>query len=240
MVRRLIHQTERVANQLCIRLLTTIVFFVAISSQAMTAPLTLLFNSQVTEVYKSPNALFDLPFNINVGDTVSGAFTFEPLTPMGAQTAGLRFDLSGTSLQSPTYDIFAELNALPPLGFPDQSPTDTIDVVCSLLSTTSQCSPGTVPGSNIDWRAFLSVGGKSPILSDYKLPGDVATWNQFDSRSLELSFTPSSGTGLIQVRAALQSFVAVPEPAILQMVLIAVLFGTPFLICPRGRLHASN
>jgi hypothetical protein len=193
---------------------TVVVFGCSVVGQRLqAAPVTFAFDAEVTSVYRSPSLSFELPFEVSVGDTIHGRFTFEPapLGRMGRQDLGMQFEISGVKLHSPIYDLRIFLNQYPPDGFEPFEPLDHMFLSCSPLSGQSGCFSGTVPGaSHITWRPFMSLSANSPLLNNHDLIGDPEVWNQFSARSIELSF--ASTGGLVFFGAAMGSIVAVPEP----------------------------
>jgi hypothetical protein len=204
------------------------------------APVTFAFDAEITNIYVSPSASFDLPFEVDVGDTIHGRFTFEPapLGRMGRQDLGLQFEIGGVQLQSPTYDLSIALRQYPPLGFEPFEPFDLISVSCSILSNYAQCEPGTVPGaSHINWRTLMTMAAAPPILSSHDLIGDVELWNSFQARSVDLNFTSSGlGGGLVSVSAEVGRMFIVPEPLgsnslFCGMIALVTLYFTRSAIC---------
>jgi hypothetical protein len=187
------------------------------------APITLAFDVQVSRIFRSPFSDFDIPFPVALGDTIHGQFTFEPspLGHLGTQDTGLRLDVGGVVLESPTYEIKTALHQSStslPLEF-----FDFTSVACSLLSIGPQCDPGTVPGTDVSWRMLMTLGVKSPLLDVNTLTADVGIWNAFTGRGLTLHFTPLEGDGAVEVGGIVGPFIVVPEPSSQLGVGIAIL-----------------
>ncbi len=173
---------------------------------------------QVSRIFRSPFSDFDIPFPVALGDTIHGRFTFEPspLGHLGMQELGLRIDVGGVVLESPTFEIRTAIHQAsprPPLEF-----FDFMSVTCSFSNNEAPCNPGTVPGADsVKWRPFLELGVESPLLTPNDLSGDVAIWNAFTGRGLTLHFTPLEGVGLVEVGGIVGPFVVVPEPTFSQL-----------------------
>ena len=227
-----------ISRTLGVALLATVLTLVSVCSHA--APISLAFDAEVTNIFLSPTADFELPFQVKVGDPIHGRFTFEPspLGSIGQQDTGIRFEVAGTILESPTYDIRLTLNEVrrpnrrpftPDDIFPkvdevplEPGPLEYIDIVtvaCSFLSNQAQCVPGIVPGATeIEWRPTMLLAGDSPILSGYDLIGDPLIWNRFTNRSLTLHFWSTAGGAFID--AIVGPMKVVPEPPSWQLTVL--------------------
>lgn len=174
-----------------LRLLLFVILLWTSGNVSRAAPVTFRFDAEVTSIFATPSADIELPFDVLIGDTIRGQFTFEPapIGQMGTQELGLQFEIGDVTLHSSTYEIIIALNQFPPLGSPTFEPFDIISVGCSSVGD-ADCIPKSVPGSNsIEWRPLMQLSAVSPTLNSIELISDPAIWNMLDHRSLQLSST---------------------------------------------------
>jgi hypothetical protein len=199
------------------------------------ASITFRFDATVTHAL-SANP-FDLPFDYQVGDVISGKLTFEPeaAEPIGAnaveaeQLFGLEFTIDGTTFGTSTYSIRVINDTVILDSDPFLGTVDTMSIRCS-SSDPQPCSPGllSMPGSEpFSITSRLNLVGNGDILDSPTVDTESEIWNSFTlRRNLSLTFGNDAG-GSMLLRADVGQFVQdAPEPksSSVSIFLIACLF----------------
>lgn len=178
------------------------------AATAAAAPITFGFNAVVTDVRLDSLSPVTFPFQVKTGDVIRGRFTFTspPQGNYGVQTTGIEFDLGGSTIIAPTYDMRAFKNQAMKLGSGELAFIDEFDISVSIPQTPHLGNLG-MPG--IHWRPHINLTGPAPVLPDFQLPSEPGIWNRFTSRPLELRFFTTSVH--LNIVAAIQDFQVVPE-----------------------------
>ena len=178
-------------------------------------PVTFQFEAEVSD--KAESIPFDSGLAVNIGDVISGSFTFQPEVAPGQQSleavqpfsSSLLID--GVSLiASPT--AMLSLQSLNDNGIEDFQPAQSIDTI-EVFTTITPAIPQDLP--NVDGeRSFFRIRllGNSSILDLPGLPAENSVWNSFEFvRSLTVDLRGKSGGSLI-FSARIGRFTTVPEP----------------------------
>lgn len=188
---------------------------------AEAAPVTFAFDATITEVF--PGVPFNFPLTYQVGDSITGKFTFEPeQAPPNAfkfeslQPYDLKLEISGTVLTSPGYGIRVADEV-----YFSHAPWNVADVinVGSFLDGDITIPPPvlTLPGSvPFRFRVTLELIGADNPISDPDITSDPSLWNSFDSeRTINVGFSASTpgSTGSVAFKAIVGEMLLVPEPS---------------------------
>ena len=200
---------------------------------AMAAPVTLRFEAEVFDVYRSPSS--QIAIEVESGDTMVGQLTFEPfsLPPLDnpfetqealasqSHTASLHLgELDFVSPESPLGLVLLATNNGANVIFPDGSGTQVDEIEFSGLL--NPVNPPTLSG-DLSAEFQFRLWGPVTLLDAAGVPGEVDVLNDFDVlRNLQLQIANSSGERLV-VTAVVGNFTSVPEPSTLTVVIAAVL-----------------
>lgn len=216
---------------------SVLIAFLAAGS-AQSAPITLAFEAEIVSVFDT--VPFDAGVSFEVGDKVTGRFSFEPddvgggsapLTAFKAEQATRLFvSVNGVEFSTPD-----EATGITIQSFNDSSSTlfGEIDSI-RVGSAVGHSDPALMPRVSAS-RSGLNffVEAPSDVLPGAVIPADPATWNQLHqisltgfNRNLNMTLRNDNG-GTIGFAATLVpgSFALVPEPVSATLVLpCAVLF----------------
>jgi hypothetical protein len=202
------------------------------------APLTFRFDAQISSV--SLGGPFNLPFEFQVGDTISGKFTFEPgagvaINDMAVgsdQSLPVEFNINGTSVLTSGYRIVAFDDSVDYDS--EHPPYDGLVLSCREAS----CAPEVVSLSGsepfkVRWEMRLS--GSASVWSKPAIVSDVDVWNAFsDDRRIFIGFD-NLGPGSIGLDAVVNSMVQVPEPGLVSHLLLAAICSSFYSRAGRWR-----
>lgn len=187
-----------------------------LSSPVKAAPVTLQFQAEIVGV--SVGNPFDLPLAYQIGDIISGSFTFDPDLGMvlgdnaiaASQPFSLEFDINGTVVGTSAFrmEVF-DNTAFSGSAFPGR--VDVINLGCS----EPFCTPELISlpeGEPFRVRSSLQFVGSSSVLSESEIITDPTTWNAFGlQRRLIVGFD-NVGPGSVGFDAIVGSISEVPEP----------------------------
>ena len=198
------------------------------------APITFAFNGTVTEIDKSSNATFDLPFTVAVGDPLSGLLTLEPVAFGDKGVApSLEVSLAGETFRATDLPLVTHNNVTVIVGSQVGGPFDGISVGCSdspsgcsLLTSSAQGAPLTDMGLGLEAGDVASNG--DPIAQSDFL-------NEFGGRQAALVFGSIFNGGSITIYASFGPMQSVPEP--ISVVLITIGFSVCAIFRARRLSH---
>jgi len=215
--------------------------------EVLAAPVTLQFEAEIVRVLDT--VPFDAGVSFDVGDTITGQFSFVPDEIGGGsesgqpnsfesqQTTRAFINVNGVEFQTPDttgrFLIRTFNNSLSTL----HGETDKLRVGSFLAPS----NPSEAPNVSPSLSSFgIVIEGRSNVLDGAIIPADVAIWNELIefSRSLKVRLDSDSG-GAIGFNAALNpgSFVRVPEPSTRSLLLLLL----PSLLCGyRKRKNSST
>lgn len=213
-------------------LLVTLLVLLANASTA--APVTLRFEALVSSVNTGSSPL-DLPFNLQVGTTIVGSFTFDPINVDSTvkitqltENHPIEFTIDSFSWASPSYsfesrdDVQGIEDNGGPIG-PPSLPRDEIRLKRDL--------EGALGGDwTAEWAFQLAFGGDAAVLDGADLPASAADWASFEAASLVLSFRDTGSTA--NLVAQVVTVRIVPEPSSVMILCMGLAFIGLFL-CPR-------
>jgi hypothetical protein len=171
---------------------------------------------------------FDLPFEFQVGDTISGKFIFEPGAGVAVndiavgsdQSLPFEFNIDGTLVLTSGYRIVAFDDSVDYDS--ERPPYDGLVLSCREAS----CAPDvvTLPDSEpfkVRWEMRLT--GSSSTWSTPQIFGEVNLWNALaDERRIHVSFD-NVGPGSVGFDALVSSMSEVPEPALAGVLLVSAI-----------------
>jgi hypothetical protein len=187
------------------------------------APITFRFEAEIgTPSTGNPtNVPFDLPFELNEGDTILGTLTIEPFdapptvySTLTFQTLNVSWVIDEFQFASSNFRVAVQDDLIVSDGI--GGPYDELVIDCSpIAGTQATCSPNTLgPSSDVLWGFALGLAGPASTNSGADIPYNVQTWNAFDlGRGLSMSFRESDGPGFVFVNATVGAFAIVPEPS---------------------------
>lgn len=235
----LAHIFQRRDIRLVIGILAAGIISSAAVPRLQAAPVTLRFEAQVASVFESNGGLA-LPFGVNIGETLSGTFAFDP-SSMGSPylpTGSLSFLVSGTYLTLSDYRIQVNNNDFPgpiditgriadPLNTPaiDFFPPINDNIIISAL-TDGLPLLGPLPGSvsghpELSFSPQMVFAYDDAVLDSQALPSDPAIWNRFSFREMSLTIRDASGGGSY-IGAYIGQVRGVPEPESIGQMLLGV------------------
>lgn len=227
-----------------IRTLICLYAALAASQPVAAAPLTLAFEAEIDDVFRSTSTTIDL--EIGPGDKVTGKFTFEPFflpplqNPLERQDVEVfqqyraSVQLGEKSLQTPSAPASLTLTAVNNAFVLDDQDVlqDSVQFGGELIQTDTYTWPSL--GSA---ELQMELWGHSALLRSAGIPGDVAVLNQFEFlRSLRVTLVDASGE-LLVVRATIGGFTAVPEPLTGGTALLMVACGVCLATRLRGQVQ---
>jgi hypothetical protein len=186
-------------------------FLLAAANSSRAAPIAFAFNGTVTEIDKSYNASFDLPFSVAAGDPMSGTLTLEPVTfGEKAVAPSLEFSLGGSTFGATAVPLSTYNNVFIGFGSHTEGPLDEISfgcsdapTGCSMLSASELGVPLTDMGIGLK-AGDVANNGDAIAISDFL--------NRFDQRNAVLVFGSFFNGGSITVYAIFGPMQAVAEP----------------------------
>jgi hypothetical protein len=194
------------------------------------APITFAFNGMVSEVDKSSNATFDLPFTVAVGDPLSGLLTLEPVSFGDKGLApSLELSLVGSTFRATSLPVTTYNDVFVGSGFHMEGPLDEISVGCSdspsgcsMLTSSAQGAPLTDMGMGFK-AGDVANNGEQIAQSGFL--------NGFGGRQAALVFGSIFNGGSITIYASFGLMQPIPEP------ISSVLMAIGFSVCAvfRGR-----
>jgi hypothetical protein len=189
---------------------------------------------------------FDLPFEFQVGDTISGKFTFEPgpgveindVAVVAEQPLPFEFNIDGVRLPTSGYRIVAFDDSF---AYDSEGPPyDGLALDCWEAS----CTPDTVtiPGSEpfkVRWEMRLT--GSSSVWSTPQIFGDINLWNALtDERRIHVNFD-NAGPGSVGLDAVVSSMVQVPEPGFVShLLLLSAILSSSYSRAARRRRRQAD
>ena len=203
------------------------------------APVTLAFEAEIDILTGLP---FDSGLLFEVGDVVSGVFTFDPAEGDGSTVLELtqprRFSLNinGVVVSTASYEVEV-FNDSPITDFPSASLVDSLRLgVVTLLQFMPICcqtSTRQLPSCRLNLLAAADV------LDQASLPEAAAIWNAFNLRR-QLSVIFRDGKGAVEgFQATVGQFDVVPEPTAVSSLAIALL-AAGYRVCRRSRDRGRN
>lgn len=191
------------------------------------APITFAFTGTVTEIDKSVNATFDLPFTVSVGDPLSGLLTLEPVAfgDKGVAPA-LEYSLAGETFRAADLGLVTENNFTYAVGFEIRGPFDEIGIGCSESPSGCSLLTSTAQGTPLTDMGLALVAGVVANNGDPLAHSDFL--NQFDGRQAALVFGSILNGGSISIYASFGPMQTVPEPNIAVLIAIGFCIGAIF------------
>ena len=207
-------------------------------------PMTLQFEAEVGIIHN--HDMIDIGFDVMVGDSLSGQFSFEPEKGDGSGTNFVEFEqpfstsieINGEVLTTSGFLLTSFNNSIRvcdcgPGTVVDPSGVFDILQVSVDLGQLETTVPNISPERSF-WR--LTIEGRQSLLLDAvgvarpktafeqpELPNDVSTWNALNSRrTLDIYLSNQFGQG-VYLQAYVGDFQVIPEPS---TCCIAVVFGT--------------
>jgi hypothetical protein len=212
---------------------------------AVASPITLAFDSQITDVRYNSTFDLTLPFPLRIDDTIEGQFTFDPskvkmdLYSTAVEPFNLQFDIGGKIAKSSQYEFGFSDNVLFSVSAEDSffeldsnsfGPFDIVDLGCGSLTL---CAPtfNDLPGGDaFRLKVEMQLIRDQSILPLFGVDLDPAVWNTFQlQRLMRLTFDDSLGSTAI-LRCTVGAFHAIPEPS--TIVLLAIFL--PFVFFGKG------
>jgi hypothetical protein len=199
-------------------------------------PITFQFNAEVVSV--SAGSPFNLPFTYEVGDVMTGTFTFEPApgsvggnSIAANQAFPFQISINGTLVGSSVYRIEA-FNNTPITDSEFESPVDSMSIGCSEPA----CIPNYVSlsvGDPFRVRSRMNLLGEMDTFPTALISDEPADWNALDlQRTLSITFD-NQGPGSMGLLARVGEFIAVPEPNSSGLAICAAFFAVAVLIAGR-------
>lgn len=210
-------------------------------SPSIATPITLQFEAEIATIID--HNMIDLGIDLNVGDRVTGQFSFKPQQGGGPGTNFIEFEqpfsgnveINGASLTTSgvLFTSFNDSLVLFDCG-PGAvcRPSGTYDIIQAFfgLGTVVTSNPSVSP-EHSTWR--LRLEGYQSFFTDSEgifrtetafeqpeLPSDVSTWNALNTRrTLDIYLGNQSGQR-VYVQAHVGDFQIVPEPSVCCMVFV--------------------
>lgn len=201
------------------------ILFLTVAPLAFAAPITFLFEAEVTEVRDLvPNSTLSLPFSVSIGNVISGSIEFEPVAfGQAAVLNSLNLELFG-------YEIAGTDGSIRSLN--NQALTPWFDSIRSnndfLMKVT------TIPEVSLE-NLSLGFSTTSDLLSPADHLGDVEVWNRIpplpttvgipSERRVGIQLTTLAGESPLVISAKVGPMRVIPEPSTIVLTGIFAAFG---------------
>ena len=194
-----------------------LLFLSTSSLVAEATPMSFRFDTEISNIVPLTSA--GVPFPLEVGDHISGKFTFEPLdvdssVPLSetVQSLGVEFTIGSQLLESSQYALQA-WNDVPVLDTTG-SFKDQLLLACS-TSGYAACVPDLATGAeNFRWGFTLTLVGDNSVLDGADISQNPEDWSDLAPGTLSLVFRQLDGSERALAFSQIASFRIVPEPGV--------------------------
>ncbi len=192
------------------------------ATNAQAAPVTLRFDATIQTIF--PGIPFDSGIEFELGDAITGQFTFEPAVGDGSmrfvatQPYGFSLNLDGIAFSISNFEIESindsSLDYDCPPGVTCVPPAGVIDSLVVGGDGLTAAGPTTLPNVDPAQSGFrMLLYGSASALPVASHPSDPAVWNAFNLfTALNVTLRGGSG-GATGFQATVGRFVAIPEPS---------------------------